>query len=64
MDQPTSLIALTVALTLAGVAWFGLRARQRTPLAAHALLPWTPLLFVAVAAAAALAAHVLGVAPR
>lgn len=64
MDQTTSLIALAVALVLAVVAWLGLRARQRAPLAAHAMLPWTPLLFFAVVVAAALAAHLLGVGQR
>ncbi len=61
MDRTTTLIALAMALTLAGVAWLGLHARRRAPLAAHAFMPWTPLLFIALVVAAALAAHLLGV---
>ena len=64
LDQPTTLTALLVALLLAGAAWLGLRARRRAPLAPHALVPWTGLLFVALVAAAALAAHLLGVGQR
>lgn len=61
MDRTTTLIGLTAALALAGVAWLGLRARRRAPLAPHAFVPWTPLLFTALVVAAALAAHLLGV---
>jgi len=64
MDETTSLIALVAALFVAGVGWLGLRARARAPLAAHALLPWTALLFIGLVAAAALAAHLLGVGQR
>lgn len=61
LDQTDSLIGLGVALAAAAAAWLGLRARQRSPLATHALFPWGGLLFAALVVAAALAAHVLGV---
>ncbi len=64
MDQTSSLIALGAALLVAGAGWLGLRARHRAPLAAHALVPWTALLFIGLVAAAALAAHLLGVRPH
>ena len=64
LDQPTTLTALVAALLLAAVAWAGLHARRRSPLAGHALVPWTGLLFAALVVAAALAAHALGVGQR
>ena len=63
LDTTTSLYALAAALLAAGVALLGHYARRRQPLAGHALFPWTGLLFVALIVAAALAAHLLGVAP-
>lgn len=46
MDHDTTLILLGVSAVLAVAGLLGERARTRSPLAPHALLPWRGVLFV------------------
>lgn len=59
MDRDTSLIVLGCAAVLTFAALLGDRARRRTPLAGHALVPWHALLFVGLTGMVFMGIHLL-----
>ncbi len=59
MDRDTTLILLAAAIAVFAAGWTGERARTRSPLAAHALLPWRALLFVGLTGALFAAIHLV-----
>lgn len=60
MDRDTSLVILAVAVVVAATGWLGDRARRRSPLARHALLPWHALLFVGLTGVLFMGIHLVG----
>ncbi len=62
MDFQTTIAWLAGSMVVTLVSILGDRARRRSPLAWHALLPWNALAFAAVAAGLFAAAHLLALA--
>jgi len=62
MDRDTSIVILVLAVITTMVAMLGDRARQRAPLARHALMPWHALLFVGLTATLFMGVHLLALA--
>lgn len=59
MDRETSLLIFAVALVMTVAAMLGDRARRRSPLAGHALVPWHALLFVGLTGMIFMGVHLL-----
>jgi hypothetical protein len=59
MDRDTSLVILALALLATVAAILGDRARQRAPLAGHALMPWHALLFIGLTATIFMTIHLI-----
>lgn len=62
MDRETTIALLAGGIIVAAGAGLGDRARQRTPLAWHAYLPWHGAIFVGLAAALFAAVHLVTMA--
>ena len=59
MDRDTSLVVLAVAVVATIVALIGDRARARSPLAKHALIPWHALMFTGMTFILVMGIHLL-----
>ena len=59
MDRDTSLVVLASAVVVTIVALLGDRARRKSPLAGHALIPWHALMFTGMTFILVMGIHLL-----